>query len=88
MSIQDLTYFQTIDAEKAMSKAEDYRAKLISELTDLYVATKGTEHAEALNTALESLEALEDVLNDVWDEIEAQQNALEDANSGLVLAAY
>ena len=86
MSIQELTYFQTIDAEKAMGNAEKYRAKLIGELTDLYVMTRDTKHADALNAALESLEALDEILDEVWDEVSARQEALEDADSGLVLS--
>lgn len=86
MAICDLSYFQTIDAEKYMGDVERMRARMISDLNDLYGLIDDPKHSSDLNTAIESLEALEAVLDWVWDDIKARQETLEDANPMAVLA--
>ena len=81
MAISNLTYYQTIDAEKYMSEIEKRRTWTMVDLEGLYHLIDDSSYSDGLNTVIEALEALEAIIDGVWGEITARQEELERLDS-------
>ena len=84
--IQDMTYFQTMDVESSLGDAERCRKGLLSELNDLYAMLRDTEHASVLNDLATALEEVEATMDDIYNDIIARQEQIEDRHPMQVLA--
>ncbi len=84
--IHEMTYFQTMDVESSLGDAERYRKGLLNELNDLYGMLQDTEHASILNDLATALEEVEATMDDIYNDIIARQEQIEDRHPGQVLA--
>lgn len=86
MHIDEMSYFQTLDLEKALGAIERHRQAIISELNDVCGMLQDAGWYSHLDDLTTRLEGMDDVLELIWSELQQQQEALEEADSGAVLA--
>lgn len=82
-----MSYFETIDVEKALGRIEISRKDILREISEIWPLIKDSTEASGLNDLADALEASEKALDAVWDRIAARQMALEDAEPNRLLVA-
>lgn len=78
MTIETLTYFETIDAEKRLGEACHDAKGLLWAVNRLHDILEDTEHANALNALAEALEASGALMDDIWAQITGRQVEIEE----------
>lgn len=86
MHIDEMSYFQTIDLEKALGAIERHRQAMISELNDVCGMLQDAGWYSHLDDLATRLEGMDDVLELIWGELQQRQDDLETENPGAVLA--
>jgi Skp family chaperone for outer membrane proteins len=77
MHVDEMSYFETLDLERALGKVEQYRKALAAELDDLSDMLRDTAWCRQLDDLLSSLEEIDGTLDLVWGEMQQQQEELE-----------
>jgi hypothetical protein len=77
MQIDDMTYFQTLDLERALNNVERCRKSLSRDLDDTCDMLKGSSLISQFEEVLTLLAAMQPSLDSVWDELQQRQEELE-----------
>lgn len=78
MFVQDLSYFETMDAERLLGDVEKARVNMIRDLIKLNCLIDGEEASGILETFVNMLESIDETLDGVYNDIIDRQNDLED----------
>jgi cell division protein ZapA (FtsZ GTPase activity inhibitor) len=79
MSIENLTYFETIDVDKRLGEAYRDAKGLLWTVNILHDMLKDTEHAAGLNALAEALETSDALMDGIWEQITSRQAEIEEA---------
>jgi hypothetical protein len=77
MHVDEMSYFETLDLERALGKVEQYRKALAGELDDVSDMLSGTAWCPQLDDLLSRLEEIDGTLELIWGEMQQQQEELE-----------
>ena len=80
MTIETLTYFETIDVEKRLGEAHRDARGLLWTVNILRDMLEDTEHAVGLATLAEALQASDAIMDLIWSEIIGRQAEIEEAD--------
>ena len=80
MTIDSMSYFETLDVERALSDADIAAKDLIRSINALYDMLRVTEHATGLDALITTIEASSDLMDDIWGQVVARQESLEEAD--------
>ena len=78
MTIETLTYFETIDVEKRLGEAHRDARGLLWTVNILHDMLEDTEHAAGLAALAEALQASDAMMDLIWNEIIARQAEIEE----------
>jgi hypothetical protein len=78
MSIDSLSYFETLDVERELTEATTALTSFLRAVNRLHDMLDDTEHADPLDDLATALEDSETLLDDVWGQIVGRQEAIEE----------
>jgi hypothetical protein len=77
MTIDSLTYFETLDVERSLNEATSAAKSLLWAINDLHSMLDDTEHAAPLDALATAIEEANGLIDDVWGQIIGRQEELE-----------
>lgn len=78
MTIDSLSYFETLDVERELTDATTALKNFLRAVNTLHRMLDDTEHAGSLDDLATALEDSETLLDDVWSQIAGRQAQLEE----------
>jgi Zn-dependent oligopeptidase len=78
MTIDSLSYFETLDVERELTDATTALKNFLRAVSTLHRMLDDTEHAGSLDDLATALEDSETLLDDVWSQIAGRQAQLEE----------